>query len=194
VNTSSPPTPALSPTPTKTPTVQPTSSSSQTGSTPKPTPSPKPSPGGTQVRGYLTGYSGAGDDNSCGGHGGNCVAFEDIQAHAGGAGDFDHPITVAISEDEWRSGKYKPGQTIYFPFLRIYGIFSDYCGNSDNPDCSKHTDHFDIWTGENGSDACMNRLTGSHTAIVNPGRGYAVVAGPLDENGCHTFSDTVVMA
>ena len=150
---------------------------------------------------YTTGYS-YGDNTP---PGSADISNGVIHSKAGGVGTFADPITVAVghvissSEDTL---DYAAGTKFYVPNLRRYFIVEDSCGDGDTlQDGPCHIGYeghpwIDLYVdGANASkatsDACMDAITDLHLVIVNPGAGYAVVAGPATDN-CGQYGDTVV--
>jgi hypothetical protein len=97
---------------------------------------------------------------------------------------------------------YPAGTKFYLPYLKKYFIAEDTCGDGRTPEngpChSGYQGHpwLDLWIdGANGSrsstDRCASDITELHTIIQNPASNYAVVAGPVYNNGCaQQFGDT----
>ncbi len=128
-----------------------------------------------------------------------------IHQKAGGTGTFSDPITVAVGHD-MSSGKdvldYAAGTKFYLPYLKKYFIVEDTCGDGNKPENGPcHTGYqgnpwIDLWIdGASGtraaSNTCAENITEIHTVIQSPASNYAVVSGPVYNNGCATqFSDT----
>lgn len=160
-----------------------------TTAAPKPSPKPgtaanrgapaKPATAGKQTRIELTGYSW--HDNTPAGS--SAVSSPILHRTAGGQGTYADPITVAVPGSGGRTA-VKPGTRFYLPTVRRYVIVED---SGASPASSGGT-HLDVWIdGRDGSrsaaEACMNRITGSVSAEVNPPAGRPVMAGPIYSGG-----------
>lgn len=106
------------------------------------------------------------------------------EAHAGGTGTYDDPITLA-SGYVGQTSDYAYGTMFYIPNVQAYFIITETCA-------SCHSDsklpHFDQWVGGVGANAgqtvaCEARLTGNYTVIQNPISTYPVTKGALFSNG-----------
>lgn len=133
---------------------------------------------GKQIRIDLTGYSW--HDNTPAGSAE--VSNPIIHKSAGGHGTYADPITVAVPKT-----KYQPGTKFYLPSVQRYVIIEDTGASS----ASSGTDtHLDVWVdGRDGSasavEKCMNRITGTVSAEVNPPPGRTVMSGPIySKGGC----------
>ncbi|WP_298500218.1 hypothetical protein [uncultured Maritimibacter sp.] len=149
---------------------------------------------GTEVRfsGYLTGYSYW--DNTP--PGSAAIARPVIHRTAGGTGTYEDPITIAVGHSiigGRQTLDFPAGTRFYIERLRKYAIVEDVCGDGARPqDGPCHTGHnglpwLDIYIGgENSSvsatNQCMNRLTGVQAMMLNPRRGYPVVAGAIADD------------
>lgn len=101
------------------------------------------------------------------------IARPIVHKTAGGLGTYENPITVAVK----MGGELKPGDRVYIPDLRRYGIVEDWCGA-----CSGSM--IDIWVGGNGSNnaavlSCEMKITGSRNVILYPPTGLPVEAGDV---------------
>lgn len=108
-----------------------------------------------------------------------------IHKEAGGTGTFDDPTTLAVPGHGGKGMQTPAGTKVYFQKYHFYGIVED---SGATP---KTLTRFDIWSdGRGNPDAnqCMDNLTGTSTAILNPPPGEPVgYVGPRsDANGCHT--------
>lgn len=143
---------------------------------------------------FLTGYSYW--DNTP--RGSARIARPVVHQSAGGTGTYEDPITLAVGHVK-RGGQstmdYPAGTRFYVQNLRKYAIVEDLCGDGDNPqDGPCHSGYqgyewLDIYVGgrsvgENLSNACMNRITGIQTVILNPQRGYSVLPGEISTSTC----------
>jgi hypothetical protein len=111
---------------------------------------------------------------------------------AGGYGSYDRPITLAVGWHTRLGPRWPVGARFYLPYLRKYVIVEDKCGDRaqlgacwrlDNADPGATT-WLDVWVNGVGlprsvSDRCMSRITGIHTAIYRPARGYPVTFGSV---------------
>lgn len=132
---------------------------------------------GRQLRIELTGYSW--QDNTP--PGSATVSHPVLHARAGGSGTYANPITVAVP-GSGSSMEFEAGTRLYLPAVRRYVIVED-SGASD-----AELPHLDLWIdGRTGTradtDACMEALTGTTTAVLNPGPGYPVISGPIYSGG-----------
>ena len=139
----------------------------------------KPASAGKQTRIELTGYSW--HDNTPAGS--SAVSSPVVHRTAGGQGTYADPITVAVPGSGGRMA-VKPGTRYYLPTVRRYVIVED---SGASPASSGGT-HLDVWIdGRDGSrsaaEACMDRITGSVPAEVNPPAGRPVTAGPIFSGG-----------
>lgn len=145
---------------------------------------------------YVTGYSYW--DNTP--PGSAAIARPVIHRRAGGKGTYKDPVTIAVGY-RLVGGRarlqFPAGTRFYLPHLRRYAIVEDICGDGPNPEitgCARGSGGrpwLDIYVDGSRVDvdkanACMNRLTGYHEVIVNPGSGYPVTAGAIAESGCNT--------
>jgi hypothetical protein len=194
------PTPSPVPPPAPAPTPPP-----PPAPTPVPTPPAPPAAGETRFDAYLTGYGWP--DNTPA-----SAAISDgvIHSQAGGAGTYTDPITIAVGHSII-SGKdildYPKGTKFYIPTLRKYFIVEDTCGDGNQPQngpCHTGKDGrpwLDAWVGGQGAVAssvysCENKITGVHAVIQNPAPNYAVVSGPIFNNGAcaSLLGNTVVVS
>lgn len=103
---------------------------------------------------------------------------------AGGDGTYANPVTLAVPGHGGSGMQTPAGTRVYFSKYRFYGIVED------SGATAKRDRRFDIWTdGRNNPAAsrCMDELTGTSAAILNPPPGEPVsYVGPRsDANGCH---------
>jgi hypothetical protein len=124
----------------------------------------------------LTGYSF--QDNQ----GGNNaeISCPIIHKQAGGTGTYEDPITVASGG---KSGSASAdgitcGDRFYLPSVRRYVIVED-TGNTPN----KSEPHLDMYVADDPTKECMNKISGTVTAIPNPPQGLPVIAGPIGDHG-----------
>ncbi|MCK4862050.1 MAG: hypothetical protein KAS85_09090 [Rhodobacteraceae bacterium] len=157
-----------------------------------------PRNGETSFNIYLTGYSYW--DNTP--PGSAEISKPVIHRKAGGRGTYSDPITIAVGHviiGKRQTLDYKAGTRFYIPSLRKYVIVEDVCGDGHRPqDGPCHTGRnglpwLDIYVDGSRSrsgDAtqCARRITSVQNIIMNPGRDYPVVSGPLTETGCQVFS------
>lgn len=150
--------------------------------------------GETSMTVFLTGYSYW--DNTP--RGSARIARPVIHRSAGGTGTYDDPITLAVGHVKRGSQStmdYPAGTRFYVQNLRKYAIVEDLCGDGNNPQNGPcHSGYqgyewLDIYVGgrsvgEGFSDACMNRITGIQTVILNPQRGYPVLPGEISTSTC----------
>ncbi|MEP3670756.1 MAG: hypothetical protein ABJN42_28980 [Roseibium sp.] len=145
---------------------------------------------------YLTGYSYW--DNTP--PGSTAIARPVIHRGAGGVGTYADPITLAVGHSK-AGGRstmdFPAGTRFYLPNLKRYAIVEDLCGDGPTPQygpCHSGKNGrpwIDIYVdgrnvGRGASDQCMRKITGFQEAIINPARGYPVIAGALSESGCRT--------
>lgn len=107
-----------------------------------------------------------------------------IHKEAAGDGSFQNPITLAVPGSGGKGMQTPKGTRVYFQKYRMYGIVED---SGATP---KKLRRFDIWSdgrGNSSASACMDELTGTSTAILNPPAGLPVTyKGPRsDSKGCH---------
>lgn len=195
---------------TSTPQAQPqwpTTPPQPTKPTPEPTPTPTPAPAQSPVAGeerfsaYLTAYTYW--DNTP--PGSSDISNPIIHQKAGGTGTYSDPITVAVGHDMSTGHDvldYPAGTKFYLPYLKKYFIVEDTCGDGNRPENGPcHTGYqgnpwIDLWIdGANGTKSATNRcaedITEIHMIIKNPAANYAVVSGPIYNNGCaQQFGDT----
>lgn len=143
---------------------------------------------------FLTGYSYW--DNTP--RGSARIARPVIHQSAGGTGTYDDPITLAVGHVKRGSTStmdYPAGTRFYVQELSKYAIVEDLCGDGNNPQNGPcHSGYqgyewLDIYVGgrsvgEDLSDACMYRITGVQTVILNPQRGYPVLPGEISTSTC----------
>jgi hypothetical protein len=105
---------------------------------------------------------------------------------AAGSGTYADPITLAVPGSGGSGMQTPAGTRVYFTKYRFYGIVED---SGATP---KSLRRFDIWSDGRGLSTsaesdCMDRLTGTSSAILNPPAGEPVGhVGPLaDASGCH---------
>ncbi len=152
---------------------------------------------GQQMTVYLTGYSYW--DNTP--PGSAAIAKPVIHRRAGGRGTYNNPITLAVGHSlngRRQTLDFPAGTRFYFPQLRKYAIVEDVCGDGPRPQNGPcHTGRnglpwVDIYVdgkraGNRVANSCMNRITGFHKVVLNPGRNLPVTPGPLAESGCPMF-------
>ncbi|MBO0878386.1 MAG: LysM peptidoglycan-binding domain-containing protein [Pseudonocardia sp.] len=137
---------------------------------------------GKQTKIDLTGYSW--QDNTPAGSA--KVSSPVLHQTAGGQGTYADPITVAVPGGAGNAA-LKPGTRFYLPSVRRYVIVED---TGASPPKATGT-HLDMWIdGRSGTrsatDACMDRITGTVPAELNPPAGRPVIAGPIFNGGaCH---------
>ncbi|MEE9315307.1 MAG: hypothetical protein V3V02_11730 [Rhizobiaceae bacterium] len=153
--------------------------------------------GGKSFKAYLTGYSYW--DNTP--PGSSAIARPVIHKRAGGTGTYRNPITIAVGHSiigGISKMDYPKGTRFYIKRLRKYAIVEDLCGDGPKPQKGPcHTGKYgkpwlDIYVGgaksrKSASESCMNKITGMHTIIRNPGSKFPVSKGPLTESGCKVF-------
>lgn len=129
-----------------------------------------------------------------------------IHNQAGGSGTYSDPITLAVGHvitGGRSTPDFAPGTRFYFPDVRKYAIVEDVCGDGGTPQnmpChnistapSGTTLWLDLWIGGSAGDSaaaldkCAGIVTSStgslHTVVKDPSPGYAVVSGPVYQNG-----------
>ncbi|MER5766036.1 hypothetical protein, partial [Streptomyces sp. NPDC002082] len=128
-----------------------------------------------------------------------------VDDHAGGAGTYGDPITIAVGHS-LATGKdvldFPAGTRIYLPDVRRYFIVEDTCGDGSRPqagpchqgvnaDGTNSTIWIDMWIGgqsvsASGADKCASKVTDVHTAVFNPASNYAVApgAGVIHDGKC----------
>jgi hypothetical protein len=143
---------------------------------------------------YLTGYSWW--DNTP--PGSAAIARPVIHSKAGGKGTYKDPITIAVGYKLVGGSArldYPPGTRFYLPSIQRYAIVEDICGDGPKPHLTgckrghKGLPWLDIYVdgrkaGRKASDACMRRITGVQTFIINPHKDHPVIEGALTETGC----------
>lgn len=107
-----------------------------------------------------------------------------LHTTAGGDGTYQNPVTLAVPGHGGSGMQTPKGTRVYFPQYKFYGIVED---SGASP---KSLRRFDIWTdgrGNSSAKSCMDDLTGTSTAILNPPPGEPVsYKGPRsDSQGCH---------
>jgi hypothetical protein len=107
-----------------------------------------------------------------------------IHSEASGDGTFQNPTTLAVPGSGGKGMQTPAGTRVYFSKYRFYGLVED---SGATP---KKLTRFDIWSdgrGNSGATACMDKLSGTSTAILNPPPGEPVTyVGPRsDSKGCH---------
>jgi len=180
-------------------TIESASSKSQTGSSNSTTQSTLSSRSGESLFNiYLTGYSYW--DNTP--PGSAEISKPVIHRKAGGKGTYSDPITIAVGHTIIGSRQtldYPAGTRFYLKSLRKYAIVEDVCGDGNRPqDGPCHTGRnglpwMDIYvdgsrSASGAATQCARRITSVQSVIMNPGRDYPVVSGPLTETGCQVFS------
>lgn len=126
-----------------------------------------------------------------------------IHQKAGGKGTYADPITVAVGHSITNGIStldYPEGTKFYVPNLRRYFIVEDTCGDGKTPQNGPcHTGFpkgtttwLDVWIdGASGtaskSNSCAEDITGAHLVIKNPASNYAVLSGPVFQNGLCTL-------
>ncbi len=143
------------------------------------------------ISAYLTGYSYY--DNTPAGSAE--IMHPVIHSTAGGSGTYSDPITLAVgvSGGSWT---YSPGTKFYVPLLHKYFIAEDSGGSQLTNPRGGADAWLDLWvgggsSGKSATNSCMNSFTGTHSVIVNPSSGYAVVSGGVADSGCDLYSDSV---
>ena len=156
------------------------------------------------ISAYVTGYSYW--DNTP--PGSAAISHPVIHSRAGGVGTYADPVTVAVGHSIV-GGKqtldWPRGTRFYIPNMQRYFIVEDTCGDGNTPQNGPcHTGYpsgtstwLDVYVdGANASrsqsDACMSRITGRSTVVVNPDQGYKVSAGPISNGTCAVYGNTPV--
>ncbi|MDD5569027.1 MAG: peptidoglycan-binding domain-containing protein [Candidatus Pacebacteria bacterium] len=141
------------------------------------------------------------------------IALPVLHQQADGIGTYADPITIAVGHvisGGNDTPDYPAGTRFYIPNLRAYFIVEDLCGDGNTPQnipChnlseadSGATTWIDMWIdGQSGTrtttDNCAEDITGLHLAIKNPLPNYAVITGPIFQNGqCREqFGDNLVI-
>lgn len=156
---------------------------------------------------YLTGYSWW--DNTP--PGSSRISRPVIHQKAGGVGTYTDPITLAvghtITEDDEDVFDYPPGTMMYIPNLRRYVIVEDSCGDGDSPqDGPCHIGHdtrrgwvpwIDVYVdgkdaSKSESDACMRKIQGVTTVVMDPSPDYLVAPGPISDGNCTEYGGTPI--
>lgn len=129
-----------------------------------------------------------------------------IHQKAGGTGTYADPITLAVGHSIINGNDildYPAGTIFYIPNVRRYFIVEDTCGDGRTPQNGPcHTGYpngtttwVDMWIdGQSGTsssaNACAEAVTDAngevHVIIENPASHYAVVPGPVFQNGSCT--------
>lgn len=168
-------------------------------STTVPTPPVSTLPFETKILAFVTGYTYW--DNTP--PGSADISNPIIHKKAGGIGTYVDPITVAVGHSIIGKSHildYPAGTRFYIPNVRRYFIVEDTCGDGNTPQNGPcHTGYpagttswVDIWIdGASGSksvtNSCAEKITGNHLIIKNPATNYAVVSGPIFQNGACTL-------
>lgn len=108
-----------------------------------------------------------------------------IHKMADGDGTYANPTTLAVPGHGGSGMQTPKGTRVYFQKYKFYGIVED---SGATP---KKLRRFDIWSdgrGNSDASACMDNLTGTSAAILNPPPGEPVTySGPRsDSKGCHS--------
>ena len=120
---------------------------------------------------YITGYSLYDNDPP----GTKAIAFpgpSPRHSQAGGWGTYANPTTLAVGLNSSGQPFLPVGTRVYIPAFRDYAIVEDSCAA-----CTSNW--YDIWVGGETNtvaeaDACMNKITGNHTVVINPPSNYKV--------------------
>jgi hypothetical protein len=133
--------------------------------------------------------------------GSSAIALPVIHQYASGIGTYTDPITIAVGHvisGGNDTPDYPAGTIFYIPNVRAYFIVEDLCGDGNTPQnipCHNlsqadpgATTWIDMWIdGQSGTNSstttCAENLTGLHLVIQNPASNYAVVTGPIFQNG-----------
>jgi hypothetical protein len=180
-----------------------------------PTPTPKPTvakrkavtaPAEIRLKAFTTAYTYY--DNTP--NGSADISNPILHDKAGGVGTYANPITLGVGHSIIGGRDildYAAGTRFYIPNLRRYFIVEDTCGDGPAPQNGAcHTGYpagtstwVDMWIdGQSGTESavnhCASAVTGSHLIIRNPAKNYAVVPGPVFQNGSCTqrYGDTPV--
>jgi hypothetical protein len=146
---------------------------------------------------YLTGYSYW--DNTP--PGSAAIARPVIHRRAGGTGTYNDPTTIAVGHSivgGRQTLDFAEGTIFYIGAIQKYVIVEDVCGDGPTPQngpCHSGRNGLpwlDIYVGgrragQGVADECMRRITAVHSFIINPQRGYPVIAGEL-ANNCQIMS------
>ena len=150
-------------------------------------------------RGYVTGYSFWDNTPEQSAE----ISHPIIHELAGGVGTYTDPLTIAVGfmkTDQVDILDFPAGTRFYMPRLRKYAIVEDTCGDGNTPqDGPCHIGYdgmpwLDIYVDgsdleKEESEACMTKITGIQTLIMDPSPNHAVVVGDLTQSGCFTFPD-----
>lgn len=129
----------------------------------------------------LTGYSF--QDNQGGNNATICCGV--IHKTAGGIGTYADPTTVAVPGSGGQGMETSAGTRAYLPTVHKYVIVEDSGASKEG------TRHFDMYVGGQGtskaaSDACMDKITASVPAQLNPPTGLLVHPGAITtSSGCN---------
>jgi hypothetical protein len=160
----------------------------------------QPATGEVRFISYTTGYA-SGDNTP---PGSTIVTIGRVSGNAGGKGTYDDPITLAVGHSIINGADipdYPPGTKFYVPNLRKYFSAQDSCGDGDIPQNGPchigYQGHawLDFYIGNvsgSASTDCEDSVTGLHVVIKNPTSNYAVVPGPVFDNGCVQYGDEVL--
>ncbi len=149
-------------------------------------------------RGYLGGYSFWDSTAS----GPAELSHPQRQEFAGGVGTYSSPITLAVghvSQGNETLLDFPAGTRFYLPRLRKYAIVEDICFDGESPqDSTCHAGKIGLpWLVlyvdgigmQEESVACIEKITGIQTFIMDPGPNHSVVVGELTQSGCNTYPD-----
>lgn len=122
-----------------------------------------------------------------------------IHKFAGGTGTYIDPITLAVGHSIINKKNildFPAGTRFYIPNVRRYFIVEDACGDGDTPQNGPchigYPDGTNAWVdmwidGQSGTASttndCEDAITDAHLIIENPKPNYAVVPGPIFQNG-----------
>jgi hypothetical protein len=119
-----------------------------------------------------------------------------IEGHAGGTGTYSDPISMASGYVGEKSD-YPYGTMFYVPNMRAYFKVVDTCASCHVGNGGLVWLH--LWHGGQGANtssviSCEENHTDNYLVIQNPANNYAVVPGPLYQNGvCRTnFGNTII--
>jgi hypothetical protein len=130
----------------------------------------------------LSGYSF--QDNQGGNN--STISCPQIHQQAGGTGTYQDPITVASGGHSGGTSAdgIKCGDRFYLPSVQRYVIVED-TGNTPN----KSMPHLDMYVADDPHKTCMDKISGTVTAIPNPPPGLPVLAGPIGDHGSCLLPD-----
>lgn len=118
------------------------------------------------------------------------VSHPILHQEKAGVGTYADPVTLSVGSVKQLGATYlaiSAGSRLYFPSVRQYVVVEDTYGKGDG---------VRLWIdGQSKSypavKSCVAKVTGRHMAVLDPGPNYPVQRGPIADNGCQIFPDTL---